>query len=166
MLRRTIRWVGEQVQEFGAEGHTLEIGSYCVSDGIKRLFPDHMGLDLCDGKNVDWVMDACDISKHFKRESFDNILCLYVLEHVPDVKRILEQVDYALKKGGYFYVSVPLFGYPKHGYSGKEPKDYWRFSEETVKDFIMDGYEIMASELGRGNRPGAGPVIDCLGRKL
>jgi len=127
MLRRTVRWVGQQVQEFGAEGKALEIGSYCVSDGIRDLFSNYTGIDLCEGKNVDIVMDAYDIFKRFQPESFDTVLCLYVLEHVSDVKGMLEQIDYVLKKGGYFYVSVPLFGYPTHSYSGKKSKDYWRF---------------------------------------
>jgi len=165
MLRRTVRWVGQQVQKFGAEGTALEIGSRSVSGGIVSLFPDYIGIDLRAGNNVNIVMDAYDISKRFKRGSFDIVLCLYVLEHVPDIKRMLEQVDYALKDGGYFYVSVPLFGYPVHGYLGEGSRDYWRFSEEAVRDFIMEGYEIVASEIGRGNRPGAGPVMDCLGRK-
>jgi len=166
MLKRTKRWIGQQVQEFGAEGMALEIGSNSVSGGIVSLFPNYIGIDLQEGNNVNIVMDAYDISKRFKHESFDIVLCLYVLEHVPDIKGILKQVDYVLKKGGYFYVSVPLFGYPAHSYSGEESKDYWRFSEEAISEFVMKGYKIVASELGRGNRPGAGPVIDCLGRKL
>lgn len=166
MLRRTVRWVGQQVKEFGAEGKALDIGSYCVSDGIMSLFPDYTGVDLHKGPSVNLVMDAYDISKHFKCGSFDIVLCLYVLEHLPDINGILEQVDYVLKEGGYFYVSVPLFDYPAHDYPSKEPKDYWRFSEKTVREIIMKGYDIVASERGRGNRPGAGPVFDCLGRKL
>lgn len=166
MLRRTMRWVGQQVEKYGNEGVALEIGSKCVSSGIADLFPNYIGIDLEEGKNVNIVMDAYDISQRFKENSFDIVLCLYVLEHVPDIKGILEQINYALRKGGHFYVSVPLFDYPTHGYTNKEAKDYWRFSEDSVRDFIMKGYKILAYEFGRGNRPGGGPVLDCLGKKL
>lgn len=166
MLKRTMRWVHDRVKEHDIKGRTLDIGSHNVNGGIISNFEDYIGIDLQGGRNVTMVMNAYDIYRTFERNSFDNVLCLYVLEHLPDIGEILKQVDFVLKRGGYFFISVPLFDYPIHSYPGEKAHDYWRFTEDTVKDVIMKGYEIVASEKGRGSRPGAGPVFDCLGRKL
>lgn len=43
----------------------------------------------------------------FKKESFDSITMLGVLEHIPQPERALGEINRVLKKGGVFFVSVP-----------------------------------------------------------
>ena len=46
-------------------------------------------------------------SHHFPNEHFDVCLCLDVLEHVPDLPRLLQETHRILKKGGSIVVTVP-----------------------------------------------------------
>lgn len=52
-----------------------------------------------------------DITKmKFAKESFDNVLCFEVLEHIPDDNRAISQMTRVLKPGGTFLLSVPAKG--------------------------------------------------------
>jgi len=120
------------------KGKVLDIGAWYPAGCPKRFFDDYTGIDIQPGKAVDYVMSAYDISKKFEKESFDVVLCMNVLEHVPDIAGVLEQVNYVLKPGGYFFISMPEFGFPVHNYPG----DYWRASLSAVREYIMKGYDI------------------------
>ncbi|MEM1158904.1 MAG: class I SAM-dependent methyltransferase [Verrucomicrobiota bacterium] len=43
----------------------------------------------------------------FPDSSFDEIVCLEVIEHLPHYRKALDEVARVLKKGGKFYVSIP-----------------------------------------------------------
>ena len=45
----------------------------------------------------------------FADHSFDKVICSEVLEHIPDYKAVLAEIERVLKPGGVFAVSVPRF---------------------------------------------------------
>ena len=49
------------------------------------------------------------LSLPFPDASFDKVLCSEVLEHIPDYKQAVAEIDRILKPGGTFAVSVPRF---------------------------------------------------------
>ena len=73
-----------------------------------RNIVEKSGFDV-DAK----AMDARDV-KTLGKSSFDNILCLDVLEHIENDVEVLKRLEYVLKNEGRLIISVPalkfLFG--------------------------------------------------------
>jgi SAM-dependent methyltransferase len=169
MFQLTHHWIRKQIKKFGNEGKTLEIGSYYRKRSPRDLFPGYIGIDKNPGPGVDIVMDADEIisSQRFKENSFSRVLCISTLEHAPNFEVVLKAINYVLKPGGHFYLTLPAYGFPLHysDPSGKIPDDYWRFSELAIKEVIMKGYKILSWNESRSVGPSGGPVINCLGEK-
>lgn len=54
------------------------------------------------------VANGCNLP--FADDSFDRVICSEVLEHIPEFKTVLSEINRVLKPGGIFAVSVPRFG--------------------------------------------------------
>lgn len=163
MNERTLKWIERINEEHNISPNiVLDIGSRHYNSNPRYLFPNskYVGIDILDGDNVDEVVDAYRLSSHFREKYFDAVLCLNVFEHTVFFWKILLEIDFVLKSGGYFYVSMPSFGYPRHDY----PSDYWRMTEDAMREGIMKGYDILSLEVGK-TKYGKHPMIDCLGIK-
>jgi len=164
MIRRTLGWIERINKEYNIQSEqVLDIGSLDRNGNPRHLFLNsiYTGIDIREGENVDIVLSAYEISSYFEEDYFDTVLCLYVLEHLKDIFVVLDGIDIVLKRGGYFYLSVPNVGFPKHNY----PKDYWRFTEEAVREVIMQGYNILSLDSMKTDYM-KHPIINCLGIKI
>ena len=166
MLEPTLYWIEAVNEEFDLKPkRVLDIGSREQKgrSGARDLFPDtyYVGVDIKEGENVDVVIDAYRLEKRFAPGQFDAVLCLHLLEHIARPWLVLKQVDYVIVDLGLLYVSIPTIGYPVHNHPG----DYWRLTEQAVREVIMDGYEVLSLEHARSPR-GKHPFINCLGRKI
>ena len=165
MLEPTLDFIEAVNKEFDLHPkRVIDIGSKDRNKkiGARELFPDseYIGVDFEGGPNVDLLADAYHLDERFQPSSFDAALCLHLLEHIARPWLVMKQVDYVLVDLGLLYVSIPTIGYPKHGYPG----DYWRATEQAVREVIMDGYEVMALEHTKSPR-GKHPFINAVGRK-
>lgn len=66
---------------------------------------DYVTADL-DPRRAQFQMDICNIQ--FPDESFDAILCVHVLEHVPDDRQALREMQRVLKRGGWALILSPM----------------------------------------------------------
>lgn len=163
MIECTLEWIERVNDEHNLKfDRVLDIGSRDTNGSPRHLFADceYTGIDIKPGKGVDKTLSAYGIYSHFGSQSFDAVLCLYLFEHLKYLWHVLVETNFVLKPGGYLYVSVPTIGYPIH----EHPADYWRFTEQAVRDVIMERYEIISLEHGKSTY-GKHPVINCLGRK-
>ena len=164
MIKRTLGWIERINKEYNIQPErVLDIGSFDRNGNPRYLFQNskYTGIDIQEGENVDIVLSAYEISSYFERDYFDTVLCLNVFEHLQDILGVLREIDIVLKREGYFYVSMPTIGFPKHEY----PKDYWRATEEAVREVIMQGYNILSLESVKTDY-GKHPIINCLGIKI
>ncbi len=86
----------------------------------------------------------------FRDESFELVMSCSVLEHDARFWRSLGEIKRVLKPGGFFIVGVPIFmtlptdcrrttlTYARHGLAYNA--DFYRFSEQTVRDVFFDEY--------------------------
>ena len=139
------KWVEARLGEFAAKGidrssgpgNVLEIGSGKPVDGefvysMRHVFP-HDEVRMSDIV-ADFGHEVIDVTAmHFDAE-FDAIICLSVLEHLPDPAAAVGSMRRALKPGGSALIGVP-FAYPLHD----EPADYWRFTEHGLRR-LTTGY--------------------------
>ncbi len=76
------------------------------------------------------VLDVTDMSVDAE---FDLVLCMYVLEHVFDVRAAVDNMRAAVRPGGTVLMAVPHL-YPYHD----EPLDFWRFTEYSMRELCRD----------------------------
>ena len=65
----------------------------------------------------------------FASGEFDTIICNAVLEHVPEIERVMKELTRVLKYGGYFVACVP-FLQPYH----RSPTDFRRYTGEGLEE--------------------------------
>lgn len=126
----------------------LEVGSRISPGGVnKRTFfknaGEYVGMDYKDGKTVDVVGDAHELSKLFPRRKFDALYSDSVLEHLAAPWKAVIEMNKVLKKGGYVYHSAPS-SWPLHDM----PWDFWRFSDAGFKALFSEAFGFRVLEVG------------------
>ena len=117
----------------GLSGQVLDIG--CAESSIQQQLPSatkYIGLDYYKTA-TEWYQTRPDVfgdgqKLPFSDQSFDHVLLLDVLEHIPAPSDCLEEVRRVLKPGGTLIIQVP-FLYPIHD----APLDFQRWTEFGLK---------------------------------
>jgi SAM-dependent methyltransferase len=100
-----------------------------IGAGVKRLpRVSSINLDIELYGNVDVVADAQEMP--FADSSFDCVVLEYVVEHVSDSSRIVNEIYRVLRPGGYIYATAPFL----QAYHGN-PDDYYRFTQSGFREF-------------------------------
>lgn len=152
LLLGSRRWLDDLVGEFAQRhsgGRILEIGSGRQDLGadaysMRRHFDQSCDFVQSD-INPDFGHEVVDITTMDFDQEFDAILCISVLEHVPEFWLAAPRLRRALRPGGQLLVAVPM-AFPYHD----EPGDYWRMTTYGLKSLLSDFRTV---ELGhRGPR--------------
>lgn len=147
-------------QQIGTQKRVLEIGSKDFSGQIRDLFKDakeYIGIDMNGGsgilrQDVDITMNAHDIKKIFKRESFDCVICCETLEHDKKFWITIENMKWVLKRGGWMIITVPGIHCPKHDLPNAY-YDYWRFMEDGLRSFFEGFEKVQIERIGAEEYP-------------
>ena len=123
-------------------GSVLDVGSRDISNlgDIRYAIPStlrYTGMDISGGQNVHLVMDAYDIKKKLKPESYDVVMCTEVLEHIAKPWIIVENMRWVLKPGGWLIITVPSLNHGRHDWPG----DYYRFFETVLGEVFFEGMD-------------------------
>jgi SAM-dependent methyltransferase len=79
---------------------------------------------------------------------WDLILCVSVIEHVPDVRAAVTRIHRALRPGGRAVVVAPMC-FPYHD----EPHDYWRFTVHGLRYMLADFARVNVRSRGPRRLP-------------
>ena len=145
----------------GGYRNVLEIGSMNVNGSAKDALHHFswLGVDIAEGPGVDVVLEEDNIAYESLSESGliypDTIVICECLEHTKYPIDIVSSAQYALRRSveiarfneirdydylnQYMIITSPSYGFSYHAY----PKDYWRFTKETLEDVLFDGMEIV-----------------------
>lgn len=77
-----------------------------VGCGLKKI-PGADGLDIVPLKSVDIVHDLNIFPYPIRTNTYDEIYCLHVLEHVDDMLRLMEEIYRVAKKGAFVHIRGP-----------------------------------------------------------
>lgn len=158
------RYLQDAVQSFAptARGRLLDVG--VAERPYADLFEPHVdryvGLDyppvLADKEPAFWdflevVRRTVDVfgDGHrlpFRTESFDTVLCIEVLEHLPHPRRCLAEIARVMRPGALVLVTVPMCE-PHHFLPG----DYYRFTRPGIEDLFAEAGLELESVEPRGN---------------
>jgi SAM-dependent methyltransferase len=110
-------------------------------DMVSPYVSEHVGIDHAatthDRSDIDVYGTAYSIP--LPDETFDSVLCTYVLEHVEEPSLAIAEAHRILKKGGTAIYTVPLFWHIH-----EEPRDFYRFTRYGLKYlFEKNGFEIL-----------------------
>ncbi|HWQ99453.1 MAG TPA: class I SAM-dependent methyltransferase [Candidatus Methylomirabilis sp.] len=123
------------------DGIILNLGS-----GAGERYGSAIHVDLFAFPGVDVVADIAVLP--FRNNSVDAVMCIQVLEHVPDPERIIAEIYRVLRPGGAMYLATP-FMIPYHS----SPKDYYRWTLDGLR-VLSDGFEEVHSGLRHGPTSG------------
>lgn len=114
----------------------------CLQIGVKNDYgakygPHWIAVDLYDDRAfIDFHYDIHDLK--FDDNRFDLVVCISILEHVPNPQKAIAELNRVLKPGGEVWVQLP-FQFPYH----EAPKDYWRVSPDGLRLWMQDFEEIL-----------------------
>lgn len=154
------RWVPDSLKR--ARGKILDIGAAdrWIASHLERG-TEYFALDYPATGNQfyaarpDIFADARTLP--IGDETMDGVVCLEVIEHVPDPERAIQEIARVLRPGGSAWISMP-FLYPVHN----EPFDFQRYTRYGLqRDAERAGLEIV--NLHRTSHAlRAGGLITCL----
>jgi SAM-dependent methyltransferase len=133
----------------------LEVGGLMGEDSLLR-FPELAGaerycLNLYEMPSEDGITavkgNANDMRHLFRSNWFDLVLCCATLEHDKRFWRSVKEMRRVLKPGGLLIISVPGYiedaendvGRSTLTYRVHYKFDYYRFSEQAVRDVFFEG---------------------------
>ncbi len=116
----------EAVDKLGDEKLIINLGS-----GIKKIRDGVINVDFYPFKQVGLVADISRLP--LKNNSVDAVINEFVLEHVKDPKKIVDEIYRVLKPKGVVYVCVPFVA-SFHS----SPDDYYRWSKEGLRQLMSD----------------------------
>ena len=136
-----LQWLAEFNGKKGPFRRVLELGAYDVNGSARLAFTDaaeYVGLDMRPGDGVDCVEFAHNLIHHPEwKDHFDCIVATSFFEHDRSFWHTLPGIWRVIKPGGWFVLTVPTPEFPYH----PEPQDYWRFTEETIREIFLDGFQ-------------------------
>jgi SAM-dependent methyltransferase len=122
--------------------------------------------------NVDLRIDICAIA--LPDQSFDAVLCLHVLEHVPDDRKAMSELRRILRQSGMAIIMVPMeeghetyenpsivteadrlihFGQEDHvRYYGRDFRDRLRAAGFSIREWVSKEPYVLKHGLRRGER--------------
>jgi SAM-dependent methyltransferase len=150
LLLGTRPWAYGHIEQIAAETagkRVLEIGSGGAGRSAKGLFEaanEFVQSDVAP----DFGHLVVDVTTMKFESEFDLVLCVYVLEHVYDVRAATERIHRALVPGGRALIVVPAI-YPYHD----EPTDYWRFTEYSMRELLRSFDTVVIRHRGLRRLP-------------
>jgi SAM-dependent methyltransferase len=137
-----VEWL--RAQDVAGE-RVLDVG--CGDRPYRELFPEAVGFDVPGNPHADLhgSIDAIPVED----ASFDVVLCLQVLEHVPDPAAAVRELRRVVRPGGRVLLSTHGI-YPFH----PNPDDLWRWTHQGLERLFLTNGEWTSVTV----RPGAGTV--------
>lgn len=143
------------IRQFGKHQFTGTLldfgcGTAAISLSWQREFADHSRLLLADVENLprhflryqikkysNYKIELEDVSlKNIPSHTIDSILCIHVLEHLPNPTSVFKLIDSKLKSGGILILEAPWEGVCP-GHLEEAPKDW---NEKGGKELLSTKY--------------------------
>lgn len=134
-------------------GRLLDIGCGRKQEMFLTLVDRYIGLNhpsssLINREDARYKTDVFGdaLRLPFVDRSFDSVLALSLLEHVPEPQQVLNEAYRVLRKGGVFAATVPFYNRIHLA-----PYDYFRFTEYGIRYLVEQaGFKVVGIRNGGG----------------
>lgn len=148
---------GDHITNLGsAQGEVLGLNNRAEKDAWNILLLEQditlTNVDIESYADVPSIVaDAEDLRGVIEDASQDLVVAIELLEHTEHFWNVIHEMIRITKVGGYIYITVPTFDYPKHEY----PIDRWRIGPKTLASFFPGTYFsiIQREQEGNNERP-------------
>lgn len=103
-----------------------------IGAGVHKYRDDLINTDIFPYAGVDIIADATRLP--ISSNALDGVLCEFLLEHVPEPQKVVNEIIRVLKPGGKAYIAIP-FVYPFHA----SPNDFQRWSIVGLRHLLKGG---------------------------
>jgi SAM-dependent methyltransferase len=143
--KKEILDIGGALRIDGTRGNKVNPENAWIKEEIQKREISYKVLDYVDTFHPDIVGDIQDLS--LPSDSVESMVCLSILEHVPNPFLSAKEMFRVLKPGGYCFVYVPFLFYyhAEHGYYA----DYWRFTKDSLK-MLFEPFSTFDLQSARG----------------
>lgn len=145
--------VESAARAFSLPEPVVEVGARQYGEGkdwpdLRSLFPGkrYVGCDLVEGPGVDRIEDLTRLT--FRDGEVGTMLCLHILEHVWDVFAATREMRRVVGPGGAAIVVCPF-----HQHLHRYPKDYWRFTDDTMRRMFEGFPHVVVGRHGYDSMP-------------
>lgn len=108
--------------------------------------PGAVGLDKLALPGVDVVHDVDVLPWPLEEDSFDEVRCIHVLEHVADISAVMDELHRVTRAGGRIHVVVPYFA----RYSAFKDPTHRRFCTYESFNYFVEGEKERSRGYSRG----------------
>ncbi|MBT4209323.1 MAG: methyltransferase domain-containing protein [Candidatus Komeilibacteria bacterium] len=138
----------DKLSKLKLDGQILDLGGIRKADYHKLIKGQHniKVVNIDGDAKADFSFDL-ENKFPIENDSYNNIICLNVLEHIFDYQNVVDESFRILKSGGEI-INVTPFLLNIH----ECPNDYWRYTKQSLhKIFAKAGFkEIEITEIGTG----------------
>lgn len=137
-----------KISKLNLNGNILDIGGSKRSGYHDLISGEHTmtTVNINASYGCDLVFDVQEVFP-LKDNSFDNVLCFNVLEHIYKYENVFDECSRVLKSGGKFISATP-FMHHVHG----SPDDYFRYTKSSLELLLQENEfeNIEIEEMGYG----------------
>jgi hypothetical protein len=119
-------------------GNVIDVGGMDVNGSLKKYWPHFLVVDMREGKGVDVVCKAEDLSTRFGKGSFDGLVSCETLEHMEDWRGCVRGMWDVVKENGWLVMTIAAMTKGRHNY----PNDYWRCRAEDIYDIFPNPDDV------------------------
>jgi predicted SAM-dependent methyltransferase len=149
--RHRLLWIALQKKwnqhPIGISDRLLHVSPEKVFTKILQPLYDYISIDLDEQKAM-YSMDITNLE--FTANEFEAIICIHVLEHIPEDRKAMSELFRVLKPGGWGTINVPMSGNKTlEDPTIKDPKDRLRmFGQEDHVRFYGEDFIDRLKEAG------------------
>lgn len=149
-LRKKLRLIRTQNKKVGSlldvgagTGEFLKVAAESRWE-VKGVEPNKKGIDLAREKGIELYPQL----EALEGEVFDVITLWHVLEHIPNLEEVIEQLRKLLKPNGTLVIAVPNFKSHDAKHYGEfwaaydAPRHLWHFSKTSIKTLFAEGFQL------------------------
>lgn len=114
----------------------LDVGSLDINGNNRWMFSDkdsYFGVDIVDGKNVDYTGTIVDYHKTLHCNNYDVVISTEMFEHDKSWKDSIMAMLAMCRSGGYVIFTCATVGRREHGTTRTTPKD-----SPATNDYYMN----------------------------